>query len=659
MENPSPVILEISSDEEACFGETREGGWDEEDNDWLSKLLDEVERNVNDSDDAVFVRDSISKPKESNLPSKPKTKNADCEDADCVILDGDPDKLLAVEDGRVNNDDSDDLVVIGEKGQVACRDFPHPRHLCAKFLFASTPHERRCDQCHCYVCDSLAPCALWGTGISSLDHCHATEKEEFWRAQRKSVKQSDNVPPVLHGVHNTSFSRGLSQTTPVLPSTPLQPNSLLQNQSTRQVTARPCSMSTSYIVPNIINLGRSQPPGFAVPRNRFQPHLVAQQLHNTSNSNGTLSARNYSVGTRGPRFIHPRAVFKRSGYFGASVNNGCGYNKSNYGPTISSDPFLKSWPASLIPGPNSYNSSYQPSMGSHAANSVYPRSEVSVPPNMGGGFYSNYTPSQPQMSFQPYSSYPITNSMLSQPQMSSQPFPVSNSVTEMPSQSQVASQSNVGSNIENSILSQSQLVFQPNGPAPLQTLVSNQPNAGSGFQNHFHSQSLISSQPNMVKAYEYPSPSLPKAHSYPTILSNDAQNIFQQGNQTESGFNTSITDFGCNWDACLSRCNHQQLPAVSSQHQHPAPTDNYQHQSVTTEDDSHHQSGPQEDDCRQQFVAPADNSSLTDDIGSPFPGNTNRNSLDFHFDNWMSENQSSLGALEVAVPRGFNVFSPE
>lgn len=30
--------------------------------------------------------------------------------------------------------------------QIACRDYPHPRHLCAKFPFGSTPHERHCDQ---------------------------------------------------------------------------------------------------------------------------------------------------------------------------------------------------------------------------------------------------------------------------------------------------------------------------------------------------------------------------------------------------------------------------------------------------------------------------------------------------------------------------------
>ncbi|CAA2998148.1 Hypothetical predicted protein [Olea europaea subsp. europaea] len=594
MENFAPEILGISSDEEAGFGETRKEGcddaWDVENHDWLSKLLAEVDANTVDSDDAMVVREAIPVTGESNiLPLKPTAKIEDSDDDDCVILDGDPDKLLAVKDGRVNIDDSDDLVVIAEKGQVACRDFPHPRHLCAKFPFASTPHERRCDQCHCYVCESIAPCCLWGTGISSHDHCHATEKEEFWRAQRKSLKNSDNVSPVtvLRSVDNTSFLRGLSRTTQVLPSTPLPPN---------------------YRTLNIRNQGRNQPPGFSVPRSRFQPYLVAQQLQNTSNNNGNLSVRNRSVWNSVPRVKHTGAVFKRNGHFGASANNNCRYNNSDYGSKISGDPFLKD------PVLNSYSSSNQPTMQSSTANTVYSQLGVSVPPNM-GGFYSNCVPSQPQMSPQPYSSYLVTNSVRSQPQLPSQPFPASNLVTVLPSQSQVTPQLNVRNNTENSFLSQSQLVFQPQGPAALlQTRLPKQPNIGSGFQNHLHSQSLKTSQPNMVKAYERHSSSLPKTHSYPEILSNDDQYIFQQGDRTESGFNTSCSDFGCNFDACLSRCNYQQLSVVGYQHHHAAPSQ----QSVPREDDSHHQNGPQENECFRQFEALAENCSLTDDIGFPF-----------------------------------------
>lgn len=77
--------------------------------------------------------------------------------------------------------------------EVACRDYPHPRHLCVKFPFNSTPHESYCDKCHCYVCESVAPCVHWGNGVLGIDHCHASEKFAFWKAQRKCAKISDKV----------------------------------------------------------------------------------------------------------------------------------------------------------------------------------------------------------------------------------------------------------------------------------------------------------------------------------------------------------------------------------------------------------------------------------------------------------------------------------
>lgn len=43
-------------------------------------------------------------------------------------------------------------------------------------------------QCHCYVCDAPAPCPKWGTGLSSADHCHATDKSEMWKILRQSSK---------------------------------------------------------------------------------------------------------------------------------------------------------------------------------------------------------------------------------------------------------------------------------------------------------------------------------------------------------------------------------------------------------------------------------------------------------------------------------------
>ncbi|RWR87407.1 hypothetical protein CKAN_01634800 [Cinnamomum micranthum f. kanehirae] len=70
------------------------------------------------------------------------------EDLDCIILDFDPfenidlSKKLSIED----KPSADDISIIFERGRVACRDYPHSRHLCAKFPFDKTPHESFCEQ---------------------------------------------------------------------------------------------------------------------------------------------------------------------------------------------------------------------------------------------------------------------------------------------------------------------------------------------------------------------------------------------------------------------------------------------------------------------------------------------------------------------------------
>lgn len=69
-------------------------------------------------------------------------------------------------------------------------------------------------QCHCYVCDSPAPCNYWGDGNSSTDHCHSTDKGR-WQTLRRTFKKwkmaatlpqiltsksSVNIPPSLDSV---------------------------------------------------------------------------------------------------------------------------------------------------------------------------------------------------------------------------------------------------------------------------------------------------------------------------------------------------------------------------------------------------------------------------------------------------------------------------
>ncbi|XP_019106431.2 uncharacterized protein LOC104899316 isoform X2 [Beta vulgaris subsp. vulgaris] len=181
---------------------------------------------------------------------------------------------------------------------VACRDYPHARHLCAKFPFSSTSHESRCDLCHCYVCDSLAPCSLWGSGVSSIDHCHATDKEEFWKLERKRLRQVKNPPlpmPITKPIAGS-----------VAPPAQMQqifaePNQLLRSTST-------CGVSSTFGLPNII---RSQRSSIAVASNRFPPHLL-------KNCNGNAQVQGNRGASLAPKTpSHP--VFKRSGLTNRTV----------------------------------------------------------------------------------------------------------------------------------------------------------------------------------------------------------------------------------------------------------------------------------------------------------------------------------------------------
>ncbi|KAI4307018.1 hypothetical protein L6164_030253 [Bauhinia variegata] len=112
------------------------------------------------------------------------------ETEECFILEFNPfdsvdlSKLSFVE-SNTDCKDSDDVSVIAEKGQVACRDYPHSRHLCLEFPFNTTAHEKYCKMCYCYVCDSSAPCEYWTQPVAA--HCNA-ENVGYWNDQRNLKK---------------------------------------------------------------------------------------------------------------------------------------------------------------------------------------------------------------------------------------------------------------------------------------------------------------------------------------------------------------------------------------------------------------------------------------------------------------------------------------
>ncbi|PIM99562.1 hypothetical protein CDL12_27945 [Handroanthus impetiginosus] len=108
------------------------------------------------------------------------------ESEDCFILDFDPyDDQLNVSFSKDFDNADSDLRVVAEKGQLACRDYPHPRHTCAKYPFEKTPHDIHCKLCYCYVCDLSAPCSKW---VGSSGHCHAFNNEA-WNKEKKVRRQ--------------------------------------------------------------------------------------------------------------------------------------------------------------------------------------------------------------------------------------------------------------------------------------------------------------------------------------------------------------------------------------------------------------------------------------------------------------------------------------
>ncbi|XP_051210401.1 uncharacterized protein [Lolium perenne] len=83
-----------------------------------------------------------------NLQQKGMAGTIDKDGDDCVILDYDLHSTTAMKDekeGSVGDGGSDEeLQIVAEKGEVACRDFPHPRHLCSNMPFGTTSHQKHC-----------------------------------------------------------------------------------------------------------------------------------------------------------------------------------------------------------------------------------------------------------------------------------------------------------------------------------------------------------------------------------------------------------------------------------------------------------------------------------------------------------------------------------
>ncbi|XP_042490354.1 uncharacterized protein LOC122070296 [Macadamia integrifolia] len=378
--DPNSEIHEISSDED--------GTWDEgsDDNlDWISELLDPDGGETEDSDDVVFMGEiQISKPTD-----RVKPVSGDVFDDDCTILETDPDNPVAVENDSA--DGSDELLIVGEKGQLACRDFPHPRHLCAKFPFSSTPHDKYCDLCHCYVCDSHAPCSDWGTGVCTTDHCHSNDKEEEWKLQRKFFKQG-KLP-------STPGQKLPNNTLPMMPALPNQtpafnllqlPNSGSVTHSVYSPSLSACSLTTSFGVPSIIGHRSNQCPGLTLNRNRCPQNLSRSSLM-PGTHNLIRRERNEIVGALGPQFTTQR--FKRVGSVPTVFPmDQHGYGSSNSRNSYKSHPLKNQHPLVLLN--HDINVSWQDILAGSDPN--FGSCESNSQPNTGSNFteFQLYTTAQ-------------------------------------------------------------------------------------------------------------------------------------------------------------------------------------------------------------------------------------------------------------------------
>lgn len=344
------MIFDLSSDDDEVAP-----AWEEpkgDDYDWLSEVLEAVDKGLEDSDEVVVVGE-VNPNKKSKSSSVRKA--VDDDDDDCVILEGDPDKALS----DVNNpqeEDSDDLLIVGQKGQIACRDFPHPRHDCAKYPFSSTSHDLHCELCHCFVCDTRAPCRYWGLGISLTDHCHATNKEDIWKTLRKNFRLGKNGPIPVAKPLVASHSTAVPQTNQAprrdiirLTTQNQQINQVLrpgiirlttQNQVSRQTPNRVAgnSISQNHVSrPSIIRacssssrLGMAYNPGVGsrhvLNKSTAQPS-GSQQLLGVHNS-VIRRDRGIKISNLGSQFVSSSAMSKTLDTAVASTMNRTAYTPS-------------------------------------------------------------------------------------------------------------------------------------------------------------------------------------------------------------------------------------------------------------------------------------------------------------------------------------------
>lgn len=149
-------------------------------------------------------------------------------------------------------------------------------------------------QCHCYVCDSRAPCPFWGKGTGINDHCHATDKDAKWKILRQSSKRKSQQTPKPGGVQNLLQSSSTTSTNVTVASTRRFPFSSTVSQI-QQMQQIPSIMISQNMGQGVSRPSRapSPVPRTKIPSKRSKRARVAPPAHTSSNVNMQHSVPSY------------------------------------------------------------------------------------------------------------------------------------------------------------------------------------------------------------------------------------------------------------------------------------------------------------------------------------------------------------------------------
>lgn len=359
-------------------------------------------------------------------------------------------------------------------------------------------------QCHCYVCDKLAPCEHWGTGSCDNDHCHATDKVASWKSQRESLRIQKNEPLHPRKVSNTASSTTLPQPSqaPPLDTIRLASNSTGQTQVSRPTVMRPCTSAPGFGIPNIISQGRVRHPGSIYDTNLFGTRSISLQSRFLRARSNVLQKERHLVANN-------TGMFKRPGIHGS----GFATNKPVYG----------------LPNQGRVSPITQ-SAGNPVRQSLPNDNRVQL------GSVASVNKDTYQNTYESYATNAFST-LCSPSLLYDQPCPHSQSFDQPVSQQPIYSQANM----EPQVYGQAHLQTQGN--------VEPIPNP------------QIYSQPLPVSQAPSPAISLPQFQSQAISQSYDGQNVSQVGNQRQDSCLQALED--C-WVNNLSPESNEQLSRTGS-----------------------------------------------------------------------------------------------